>query len=534
MFRLTHLKQDLAAGIVVYLVALPLCLGIALASGAPLFSGIISGIVAGTVVALLSGSELSVSGPAAGLTVMIAAGIATSGSYEIFLAAVVMAGLLQIFLGAIRLGSLANFFPSSVIHGMLAGIGVIIVLKQIPHGLGRSRDFEGDLSFWQISDQENTFTEIIKAMYSYSPGILSITLLSLFVLWLWSQNFVQRKPYLAKLPAPLIAVCCGLGLNELFLLLAPNLAAEPEHLVQLPLINGDTTLDDILKFPQFSRDNFWLLFGVAVPLSIVASIETLLCVEASDKLDPHRRMSGKNRELFAQGIGNVICGLIGGLPMTSVIVRSSANIYAGAKTRLANLIHGLLLLSSALVIPTLLNKIPLGALAAVLISVGYKLTKPILFKKMWVSGIDQFLPFIITIIAIVFSDLLTGVLIGLVISLIFVIIANYHSAITVVNDGNNYFFRFKKDVSFVNKSALKQYLADIPKDSSVLIDGTSAVFIDKDIYDVIDDFRETATYKNIKIELRNMDSKQFSFFAEKKDNFHAVVSKTTISKQSVG
>lgn len=511
-----HLKQDVAAGVVVYLVALPLCLGIALASGAPLFAGIISGVVAGTIVAMLSGSELSVSGPAAGLTVMVAAGIATAGSYEVFLGAVMVAGFAQMIFGGLRLGSLANFFPSSVIHGMLAGIGIIIVLKQIPHGLGRDADFEGDLSFWQIGDKENTFSEIVKAVYTYSPGVLSITLFSLFTLWLWNQNFVQRRPALAKIPAPLMAVIIGLGINELFLQFAPNLAAAGEHLVQLPLINGSTTINDVLKFPSFPVDQMWLIVGIALPIAIVASIETLLCVEATDKLDPYRRMSNKNRELFAQGIGNMICGAIGGLPITSVIVRSSANIYAGAQTRMSNILHGSLLLVSALLIPSLLNRIPLAALAAVLFSVGYKLAKPDLFRKMWASGVDQFLPFVATIVAIVFSDLLTGVLIGLVISIVFVVITNYHSAITVVNEGQNYFFRFKKDVSFVNKSALKQHLTEVPENSSVLIDGTSAVFIDKDIYDVIDDFRETASFKNIKIELRNMESKQFSFFAPEK------------------
>jgi MFS superfamily sulfate permease-like transporter len=508
------LGSDLSAGLVVFLVALPLCLGIALASGAPLFAGVISGVVAGVVVAWLSGSEVSVSGPAAGLTVTVAAGIAATGSYETFLCAVVFAGAVQILLGVIRAGSIASLMPNSVITGLLTAIGVIIVLKQIPHALGRDSDYEGDMNFWQITDQENTFSEIMKAVYSFSPGVVIISTISIAVLLSWTA-IGKRFPKLALFfPGPLAAVIAGTVCNEVFKLFFPDFyaSAADGHLVVLPVAASASEFFGQFIFPSFDTSKLGVIASTGLGLAIIASIETLLCLEAGDKIDPYRRTSNGNRELFAQGIGNMICGLIGGLPMTSVVVRTSANVYAGARTRLSAVVHGLLLLAAVTLIPYLLNRIPLGTLAAVLLVIGYKLASFDLFKRMYQRGVDQFVPFMVTVVAIVFTDILTGVFAGVVVSMVFVVKSNYHSAITLVNEDNRYLVRFTKDVSFINKISLKKILATVPDQSSIVIDGRQAIFIDKDIFEVIEDFKKNAAYRGIKIETQNLESKSLKLF----------------------
>jgi MFS superfamily sulfate permease-like transporter len=510
-----NLRYDVPAGVVVFLVALPLCLGIALASNAPLFSGVVTGAVAGLLVAWFSGSELSVSGPAAGLTVIVAAGIAQLGSFEAFLGAVFLAGLLQILFGLGRAGVLAGLFPTSVIKGMLAGIGLIIVLKQIPHALGHDADFEGDLGFLEFAGkdkrQENTFSQLMVAVKTWSGGAVIVTLVSFAILFLWARPKIQKNRLFGLIPAQLLAVVAAVVVNELLHLLGPGLAlrAENEHLVQLPI---PATLDDFFKqfkFPDFYAFGSAPVYNTALTIAIVASIETLLCVEATDKLDPMRRISSKSRELMAQGAGNAVCGLLGGLPMTSVIVRSSANIYAGARTRMSSFVHGVLMALTVLAIPALLNRIPLACLAAILIVVGYKLASVDVFKKMFKEGIDQWLPFVVTIIAIVFTDLLKGVLIGFGVGLVMVIRSNFYTAITTINDGKDHLIKFTKDVSFVNNIRLKRELAKIPDGSSVWIDGTRALFIDHDIQELIVEFRRSAHLRGISVHVTNVDGKQY-------------------------
>lgn len=506
-------KSDVSSGVVVFLVALPLCLGIALASGAPLFAGIIAGIIGGTVIALLSGSEVSVSGPAAGLAVIVADAIKTIGSFEGFLTAVILAGIFQILFGLLRLGKIANYVPNSVVKGMLAAIGAVIILKQIPHALGYDKDFEGDMGFMQFFDSENSFTEIVKAIYSYSTGAVIVSVVSLALLLFWENIVVVRKPRLRLLPAPLLAVMAGVGLNQFFLLVFPELAitSTDGHLVSLPVVASFSELSGFMHYPDLSFITSKLVITTGFIIAVVGSIETLLSIEAADALDPQKRISATNKELFAQGIGNTISGLIGGIPITSVIVRSSANVYAGAQSRLSSLMHGLLLLFAVLVIPSVLNLIPLSCLAAILLVIGYKLTSTKVFKEQFSKGIQDVIPFLVTFVAIIVSDLLTGVLIGLAVSLFFVIKTNHHSAVTIVNDNRNYLIRFNKDMSFVNKSEVKEVLRKIPENTSLIIDGSKATFIDHDIVEVIEDFRKTAEYKNIQIECKNLSAKSIPF-----------------------
>ncbi len=497
-----YLKSDASAGLVVFLVALPLCLGIALASGAPLFSGILAGIIGGSIVAALSGSEVSISGPAAGLAVLVAGAIQHFGNFPTFQAAVVLAGCLQLAFGALRFGSVANYVPSSVLKGMLAGIGLVIILKQIPHAVGRDADFEGDFSFFEKAG-ENTFTDIIKALYSSNPEAILISLSCFALLLAWDSNRLKALRFTRVFPGALAAVILGTALNEIFRSLFPNfyLRAEDGHLVALPVIDGLGALTSLLSFPDFSallRQDVWV---TAITIAVVASLETLLSLEAADKLDPYKRVSSPNRELFAQGTGNIASGLVGGIPITSVVVRTSANIYAGGRTRMSAIFHGLLLLLAVLAIPTLLNRIPLSCLAAILILIGYKLANLKLFKRMYAAGHAQFLPFIVTVAGVVLIDLLKGVLLGLAVGLFFVLRANHHQAVTVVHEGDLYLLRFNKDMSFLNKADLKLHLSAIPDGAQLMIDGHHATFVDTDIDDVIADFLENARHRRIKVEL---------------------------------
>jgi MFS superfamily sulfate permease-like transporter len=498
---LKNFKYDLPASVVVFLVALPLCLGVALASGAPLFAGVIAGVVGGLVVGMISGSALSVSGPAAGLTTIVLSSITTMGSFEAFLVAVFLAGVIQVALGLVNAGSIGNYFPSSVIKGMLAAIGIILLLKQIPHSVGYDKDFVGDESFLQ-SDGENTFSELGRALAYFNGGAVVISIVSLFILILWERPFFKTKKIVTLLPAPLLVVATGIILNEFFKSVAPALAIGVEHLVSLPVATDVGSFIRQFTLPDFSslltRDCWIIAFTIAV----VASLESLLSIDAVDKLDPYKRTTPLNLELKAQGFANMISGLIGGLPITAVIVRSSANIAAGARTKTSAITHGLLLLLTALLIPGLLNKIPLACLAAILLTVGYKLAKPSIFKNMYHKGKDQFIPFVTTVLAILLTDLLIGIFIGMSIGLFFVLKTNFHRALFSVNENGNYLIRLTKDVSFLNKSLLRQTFREIPDGSSVIIDGSRSAFIDQDILETISDFRESAANRDISVELK--------------------------------
>ncbi len=503
-----NLGSDFPASIVVLLVALPLCLGIALGSNAPLFSGIIAGIVGGIAIGLLSGSHLSVSGPAAGLTVIVAAGIAQAGTYEVFLVSVVLAGMLQIGFGFLRAGVLGDFVPNSVIKGMLAAIGIILILKQLPHLVGYDADFEGDEAFIQ-PDSENTFSEILKALNYIEPGAVIIGLICLGILVLWELKFMKSIKALQLVPGPLAAVVIGTALNQVFITSQPFFALESSHLVALPVASDAREFLTFFTLPDFSALGNAAVWTTALTLALVASLETLLSIEAVDKLDPLKRVTPNNRELKAQGVGNMLSGLLGGLPVTSVIVRSSANVNSGAKTKASAVLHGVLMLACVSLIPWLFNKIPLAALAAVLIFVGYKLAKITLFKEFYAKGFDQFVPFLITILAILLTDLLEGIIIGILVGLFFMLRSNFRSALLVVKDTNShYLVRLRKDVSFLNKPLVKQSLEQIPENAKVIIDVSPAEFIDQDIIDSINEFLAHAHLKNIRVAIEKSPHKK--------------------------
>lgn len=501
---LANLKSDFASGLVVFLVALPLCLGIAMASGAPLFSGIIAGIVGGIVVGYLSQSHISVSGPAAGLTAIVLTAITDLGSFEVFLLAVFLAGVIQLFLGFIKAGSISNYFPTNVIEGMLAGIGVIIILKQLPHAFGYDSDFEGDEAFIQI-DGDNTFFALFKVLNHFQLGAIIVTLVSLAILISWEKVFFFKK--IKLVPGALVAVILGVIINEIFINSGSALAIGKNHLVSLPVPTSFEDFKAIIVTPNFAGLTNPKVWTVGLTIAIVASIETLLCIEASDRLDPQKRYTNTNVELKAQGIGNIVSSLIGGLPMTSVVVRSSANSNAGAKTKMSTIIHGFMLLLSVLLIPALLNKIPLATLATVLIMVGYKLAKPSKIKYFLEKGKYQFLPFIATMVAVVATDLLKGVMLGIIISIIFVLRGNLKKAYTFKKeeyvDGDIIHIDLAQEVSFLNKAAIKNTLKEIPENSKVIISAHDTVYIAHDILDLIKEFKTIrAVDENIKVKLK--------------------------------
>lgn len=495
------LRNDLPSSVVVFLVALPLCLGIALGSGAPLFSGIIAGMVGGIVIGSLSGSQLSVSGPAAGLTAIVVVAIGKLQVYEAFLLAVVLGGVIQIILGFLKAGILGDYIPSSVIKGMLAAIGLILILKQFPHLVGYDANYGGDESFRQ-NDGNNTFSGLLGSMRHLIPAALGIGILSLIIQIVW-EKFVAPKARILKLiPAPLVVVIIAVIINESLKSSAPGMAIKESHLVKIPVADSLNTFVSFFTFPDFNHILNPVVWTTALTIAIVASLETLLNIEAADDLDPYQRVTPTNRELKAQGVGNMISGLLGGLPITSVVVRTSANINAGAKTKQSAIFHGILLLLSVAFIPSLLNLIPLSSLAAILIYTGYKLAKPSLFIKFYKKGWDQFLPFVLTVAAILLTDLLKGIVIGCFVGLFFVIRSNFKSAVLVVSDANKYLFRLRKDVSFLNKPIIKNRLEKVPANSYVLIDAARADFIDKDIVEVIEDFLKHAPLKGISVELK--------------------------------
>ncbi len=502
---LSNLKEDFPASLVVFLVATPLCLGIALASGAPLFSGIIAGIVGGIIVGTVSGSPLGVSGPAAGLAVIVLNAIATLGSWEAFLLSVVLAGFIQLALGYLRAGIIGYYFPSSVIKGMLAGIGLIIILKQIPHAFGYDAVPEGSESFLQ-SDSQNTFSELLNMLNFIQPGAVIVTLVSLAILIFWDKPAMKKIKLFHWIQGPLVAVVSGILLNLLFQAVAPALAIDAKHLVQLPVAEGISGFIGLFSLPDFSQLTNAAVYTTAFTLAIVASLETLLSVEAIDKLDPYKRVTPTNRELKAQGIGNIISGLIGGLPVTQVIVRSSANVQSGGKTKTSAILHGVLMLIAAISIPKLLNLIPLATLAAILFTVGFKLAKPALFKSMYRLGWYQFLPFAVTVVGIVFTDLLMGIGMGMGVA-VFNILRNnlknpYFATEEPHNVGDPIRIKLSEDVSFLNKAAILETLDQIPENSKVEIDGTRSVHIDYDVYEIIRDFEEKAKMKGIQLTLK--------------------------------
>ncbi|TAN65397.1 MAG: SulP family inorganic anion transporter [Methylobacter sp.] len=506
-FYFRHLKDDFPAGIVVFLVALPLCLGIALASGAPLFSGLIAGLTGGLIVSLLSGSQLCVSGPAAGLTVIVFNAIETLGSFQGLLVACVLAGLMQLALGYLRAGIIGAFFPSAVIEGMLAAIGLILIIKQIPHATGYHNSYEGDESYMKET-AHSSFVEMVDAFGGISPGSVIISGVALLLLILWGTPWFKKQKLLKLIPGPLIAVLWGVGYNLIATRFAPSWKVSSEHLVSLPVSEKATDFFNNFMFPDFSYLANPEVYVVAVTIAIIASLETLLSLEATDKLDPLKRIAPTNRELKAQGVGNIISGLLGGLPITAVIVRSAANINAGGQTRIACFTHGLFLLLSVMYLAIYLNHIPLACLSAILLHTGYKLANPALFKKFYRKGMSQFLPFAITVLAILLTDLLKGMAIGMFIGLFFVIKANYSAAITLIQDGSHYVLSFNKDVSFLNKALLRKFILRIQADSSVTIDASKAKFIDHDILETIEDFLATAPDDNITVEVIDLYGKE--------------------------
>jgi MFS superfamily sulfate permease-like transporter len=492
---------DIPASVVVFLVALPLCLGIALGSGAPLFSGIIAGMVGGIVIGLLSGSSLSISGPAAGLTAIVAVAIGKMPAYEAFLLSVVIAGVLQVILGFLKAGIIGDYIPNSVIRGMLASIGLVLILKQFPHLIGYDKDYSGDETFFQI-DSNNTFSELINSVNNITPFALIIGLISLIILFVWDRPALKKKKFFKNLPGPLVVVVVGILINIFFSVPGTRTSLNTSQLVNLPIATDFASFSSFFMFPKWEYLNNVDVWTVGLTIALVASIETLLGIEAVDKLDPLKRRTPANQELKAQGIGNIVSGLLGGLPLTSVIVRGSANVEAGAKSKFSAIMHGILILLSVLFIPGLLNKIPLSALAAILIMTGYKLVKPSIFKEVYQKGWDQFVPFTITLLAILLTDLLVGIVIGTLIALFSLIKSNFKSAVMVVHDDNKYLVRFRKDISFLNKPIVKEKLESVPADAYVLIDMTRADFIDKDIIDVVNEFLQHAHLKNIVVEIK--------------------------------
>ena len=485
-FSLKYLKDDLPAGLVVFLVALPLCLGIALASGAPLFAGIISGIVGGILVAFLSGSALSVSGPAAGLTVIVLNGITELGSYETFLFAVVLAGMIQVVLGYLKAGVIGYYFPSSVIKGMLAAIGIILILKQVPVAIGYMKD----------------------SGVQYQFGAIIIAAISIAIILVWDLPVLKKFAFFKFVPGALIAVIVGILLNNAFISFQPNWVLNASQLVKLPKAASMNDFVNQFTLPDFTQFTNYKVYVLAVTIAIIASLESLLSTEAADKLDPFKRSTPTNQELKAQGIGNIVSGLIGGLPMTAVIVRTSANVNAGGKTKLSAIFHGLLLLVSVAFFATFLNQIPLPCLAAVLLVVGYKLAKVSLFKEMYKLGWEQFIPFIITVVAIQFSDLLKGITLGMLVAIFYILRTNYRRDYKfhqdAKDDGGLITITLSEHVTFINKGSIALKLSNIENDANVVIDGKDAHFIDLDVLEILYDFKENSIQKNINVQFKNI------------------------------
>lgn len=503
IFSAENITKDIPASIVVFLVALPLCLGIASASDAPVISGLIAGVVGGMLTGLLSKSHVSVSGPAAGLTSIVVVSIAALGSFEAFLLSVCIAGLLQVVLGLLRLGVLAQFVPNSVIKGMLAAIGIILILKQIPHAVGYDRDFEGDFAFEQ-PDKHNTLSELWYMFDFVSYGAIIITLVSMAILLVWEIKALKKTLVFQVVPAPLLVVICGVLLNEYFRLYQPGfyLDIDGKHIVDIPVFASPAAFFSGMHMPDFGALAGAKVWFIALELALVATLESLLSVEATDKLDPYKRITPPNRELLAQGAGNMVSGLLGGIPVTAVIVRSSANISAGARTKLSAILHGLWLLLSVLFLTPFLNRIPFASLAAILLMVGYKLTRPSLFLNEYRRGWSSLIPFVVTIAAILFSDLLIGIGIGILTGLFFVILSNYQHAVELTHSGSRTLIRFHKDIFFTHKARIKRALLQVEDNSELELDAVKSTFVDKDVLELLQEFAESCPHRNIRIHFR--------------------------------
>lgn len=501
-YRIIWFKHDLPAGLSVFLVALPLCLGIALASGAPLYAGILSGIIGGLVVSLVSGSQLAVSGPAAGLTTLVSASIISLGDYKLFLLAVIIAGLFQVVLGVLKLGSIANYFPSSVIKGMLAAIGIILISKQIPLALGYDKPDFWTSGFVQLFSADNFLGNLESFNHHITRGAILITLISLAILIYLNQPKAKK---LKVIPAPLLVVIIGIIVNIIFTNIASDFS-----LRQAQLVNLSSNIFADITFPDFSMilssSEIWK-YGILIGL--LASLETLLCVEAIDKLDKRNRITPVNRELIAQGIGNMTCGLLGAIPMTAVVVRGSANVHAGARTKLSAFTHGLFLLLAVLFVPFLLNKIPYASLAAILLITGYNLTKPKLYLNMFSLGRKQFIPFIITIVVILSTDLLLGVCIGLLISIYYIVQSNFKVEYKITQTKHlgieTQYIKLNQNVTFLNKVKLRKALDEVPEYSVLTIDGSNSRQIDYDILEIISEFKRKANDRHIELHLINIE-----------------------------
>jgi len=508
-FYKKHFITDVSAGLVVFLIALPLCLGISLASGAPLFSGIIAGIIGGIIVGYFSKSSINVSGPAASVALVIFTAIETLGSFEAVLLSVILAGVFQIALGYLRAGTVAYFFPNTMIKGILASIGLILILKQIPHAFGIDEAFEGIESFIQ-NDGRNTFSAITYTLSNIGWGATIITFVSLIIIVLWDRPALKKYKFFQYFPSALAAVVVGIATNEIYKLVSPDLVLASNHLVQLPSASSFSEFAGFFTLPDFSMATNPQLITVALSITFIASLETLLSTEAGDKLDPYKRKTSTNRELKAQGIGNIVAGLVGGLPITAVIVRTSANVTAGGRTKTATMVHGTIMLLCVALIPVVLNMIPLASLSAVLFVVGYKLTSLPIYKEIYRQGRRQFLPFIITILVVLFTDLITGILVGGAVSVFFILRDNYKNAYLhdkVIRDGREKtIVKLSEEATFLNKADIMLFLSHIPEDHAIVIDGSASKFIHPDIYEIIKDFEESAKHKNIQVELIGLDN----------------------------
>jgi len=497
-----NFKYDIPSSLVVFLVALPLCLGIALASGAPLFSGLIAGIVGGLIVAPLSGSPLGVSGPAAGLAVIVLVAIEELGSFPVFLAAVVVAGIFQIVLSILKAGVIGYYFPSSVIKGMLSGIGIIIFLKQIPHAIGYDADPEGDFAFIQ-QDGHNTISELSWMLDSINPAAVIIAALGLIILIVWEQKWMKKLSFTKIIQGPLVTVILGIILAMTFNQME-GWRLSGDHMVAIPVTEGFMGFVGQFSLPELSAFTNPAIYTIGITMGVVASLETLLCVEATDKLDPFKRVTPTNKELFAQGVGNVVSGFIGGLPITQVIVRSSANIQSGGRTKTSAFLHGSMLLLSAFSIPKLLNMIPLSALAAILLVIGYKLAKPSMYRDMWKLGRSEFIPFVVTVTGIVFTDLLSGIALGLAVAIFFILWDNfklpYKFDIENYKSGAPIRIEFSESVSFLNKASIQHTLNTIPDNSQVILDATNTHRMHPDVTEIIEEFKINAQMREIKVD----------------------------------
>ena len=508
MISIKESLQNIQSGVVVFLVAVPLCLGIAIAQNAPPFSGIISGIIGGSIVMLISGAKYSISGPTAGMTAIMISSIKELGTFELILTSICLAGIFQIIFGVLKVGLVGYYFPSSVIKGMLSAIGIILIIKQIPHLVGYDVDPEGDMSFFQ-DDGKNTFSELIHMLNYFTPGAAIISAVSILILLFWNSDYIKPGSKLSFVPSALIIVAAGICMNLLFQYIFPSLLVHQSHLVSIPSIKSPTDFVDSLLFPDLSGLYNLRTYSIGFTIAVVVSLESLLSIDATDKLKKATVPSPTNRELIAQGVGNLTCGLIGGVPITSAIIRSSANINAGATNKLSGYVHGFLLLTSILVFPSLLTSIPNASLAVILLFTGYKLTKMGLYKSMYHLGQKQFLPFITTITVMLLTDMLKGILCGLAVAIFYIIrdmmrIPIKKSSVTI-DDKIHTLIKFPENVSFINKGILFKMLQSIPPDSDLILDGSNIKSIDYDVSETITIFKKDAPAKGINIQIINIE-----------------------------